>query len=124
MLYGTFIITLFVRVFYCQLLFKEQEMKKVMLFLMLFSINVFAAPVNINKASAEEISESLKGVGTKKAEAIVKYRKENGAFSSIDDLTNVKGIGEKTLATNKADIKLGKKKKESKKSKKKKESKK
>jgi len=123
-LYGTFIITLFVRVFYCQLLFKEQEMKKVMLFLMLFSINVFAAPVNINKASAEEISESLKGVGTKKAEAIVKYRKENGAFSSIDDLTNVKGIGEKTLATNKADIKLGKKKKESKKSKKKKESKK
>jgi len=99
-------------------------MKKVMLFLMLFSINVFAAPVDINKASAEEISESLKGVGVKKAEAIVTYRKANGAFSSIDDLSNVKGIGEKTLAANKADIKLGKKKKEKKKSKKKKESKK
>ena len=99
-------------------------MKKVMLFLMLFSINVFAAPVDINKASAEEISESLKGVGAKKAEAIVKYRKANGAFSSIDDLMNVKGIGEKTLATNKADIKLGKKNKEKKKAKKKNESKK
>jgi len=99
-------------------------MKKVMLFLMLFSINVFAAPVDINKASAEEISESLKGIGVKKAEAIVTYRKANGAFSSIDDLTNVKGIGEKTLAANKADIKLGKQKKEKKKAKKKKESKK
>ncbi len=99
-------------------------MKKVMLFLMLFSINVFAAPVDINKASAEEISASLKGVGVKKAEAIVTYRKANGAFSSIDDLTNVKGIGEKTLAANKADIKLGKQKKEKKKAKKNKESKK
>ena len=95
-----------------------------MLFLMLFSINVFAAPVDINKASAEEISASLKGVGVKKAEAIVTYRKANGAFSSIDDLTNVKGIGEKTLAANKADIKLGKQKKEKKKAKKNKESKK
>jgi len=86
-----------------------------MLFLMLFSINVFAAPVNINKASAEEISASLKGVGVKKAEAIVNYRKANGAFSSLDDLMNVKGIGKKTLASNKADIKLGKKKKAKKK---------
>jgi len=99
-------------------------MKKVMLFLMLFSINVFAAPVNINKASAEEISASLKGVGVKKAEAIVKYRKANGAFASLDDLTNVKGIGKKTLAANKADIKLSKKKKAKKKAKKNKESKK
>jgi len=86
-------------------------MKKVMLFLMLFSINIFAAPVNINTASAEEISESLKGVGVKKAEAIVKYRKANGVFSNIDELTNVKGIGKKTVASNKADIQLGKKKK-------------
>jgi len=123
-LYDTFVITLFVRVFYCQLLFEEQEMKKVMLFLMLFSINVFAAPVDINKASAEEISASLKGVGVKKAEAIVTYRKANGAFSSLDDLTNVKGIGKKTLAANKADIKLGKQKKAKKKAKKNKESKK
>ena len=92
-------------------------MKKVMLFLMLFSVNLFAAPVNVNKASAEEISEALKGVGMKKGEAIVAYRKENGAFSSIDELTNVKGIGPKTIAANKTDIKLGKKKK-SKKSKK------
>jgi competence protein ComEA len=86
-------------------------MKTVMLFLMLFSVNIFAAPVNVNRASAEEISEALKGIGMKKAVAIVKYRKDNGAFSSIDELTNVKGIGLKTVAANRGDIKLGKKKK-------------
>jgi competence protein ComEA len=86
-------------------------MKKIMLFLMLFSINIFAAPVNVNKASAEEISEALKGIGMKRAAAIVKYRKANGAFSSINDLTKVKGIGQKTIKINKSDIKLGKKKK-------------
>ncbi len=88
-----------------------------MLFLMLFSVNLFAAPVNVNKASAEEISEALKGIGLKKGKAIVSYRKKNGAFSSVDELINVKGIGPKTISDNKADIKFGKKKK-SKKSKK------
>ena len=82
-----------------------------MLFLMLFSVNLFASPVNVNKASAEEIAEALKGVGVKKAEAIVAYRKERGAFSSVDELINVKGIGQKTIATNEGDIQLGKKNK-------------
>lgn len=82
-----------------------------MLFLMVFSVNIFAAPVNVNKANAEEISDALKGVGMKKAVAIVNYRKENGHFSSVDELANVKGIGEKTIAANRGDIKLGKKKK-------------
>ena len=82
-----------------------------MLFLMLFSVNIFASPVNVNKASAEEIAEALKGVGVKKAEAIVAYRKERGAFSSVDELINVKGIGQKTIATNEGDIQLGKKNK-------------
>lgn len=36
----------------------------------------------------------IKGVGDKKAEAIIIYRKENGPFKSIDELTNVKGIGQ------------------------------
>ncbi|MDT8406168.1 MAG: helix-hairpin-helix domain-containing protein [Methylococcales bacterium] len=74
--------------------------------LLLFSATVLAVPVNVNKESAEKIAESLKGVGLKKAEAIVKYRQEHGAFKSADDLTHVSGIGAKTVETIKQDILL------------------
>ena len=50
------------------------------------------------------LSEALSGIGLKKAEAIVKYRTEKGLFKTAEDLTNVKGIGEKTIAKNKKDI--------------------
>jgi len=87
-------------------------MKQLLWALLLVSFNIFAAPVDINKANAQEISESLKGVGLKKAEAIIAYRKANGPFASIDDLANVKGIGEKTIAKNKSNLQIsdGKKK--------------
>ena len=49
--------------------------------------------VNINTASAEEISTLLKGIGLKKAERIVEFRTENGNFKAIEDLQKVKGIG-------------------------------
>ena len=63
----------------------------------LFSVWAWAAqPVNVNSASAGEIAESLKGVGLSKAEAIVDYRNENGAFKHVDELVNVKGIGIRT----------------------------
>jgi len=81
-----------------------------MLFLMLFSVNVFATPVNINKASAEEIAEALKGIGHKKALAIVDYRKQVGTFKDAGELTAIKGIGQKTLENNLQDIKLSDKK--------------
>jgi competence protein ComEA len=58
------------------------------------------APVNINTASASEISAALKGIGEKRAEAIVNYREQNGAFSTLDDLLAIKGIGEKVLEKN------------------------
>ena len=48
--------------------------------------------VNINTASAEELS-NLDGIGESKAEAIIKYRDENGKFNSIEDITKVSGIG-------------------------------
>ncbi len=64
----------------------------------------FAAIVNINKADAETLAENLKGIGLTKAQAIVKYRKDNGKFASVDELTNVKGIGEKTVAKNRDDL--------------------
>ena len=59
---------------------------------------VYAAePVNINTADASTLSEAIKGVGLKKAQAIVAYRTEHGPFTSIDDLIRISGIGEKIV---------------------------
>ena len=78
-----------------------------MLAMSLFSIWAWAAqPVNINSANAEEIADSLKGVGQNKAEAIVSYRNENGAFKHADELVNVKGIGIRTVDINRDFIRL------------------
>lgn len=57
--------------------------------------------VNINRADAATLAAYLKGVGANKAEAIVKYRKANGKFKSVDDLMSVPGIGEETVKDNK-----------------------
>lgn len=70
--------------------------KMIVLVLVLFSGSVWAVPLDINKADAEAISNSLSNIGPKKAEAIVQYRKEHGDFKTIKDLENVKGIGNKT----------------------------
>jgi competence protein ComEA len=82
-------------------------MKKLLILLLaFFSINAFAAPVNINTADAKTIADSLNGIGLKKAQAIVDYRTKNGDFKSIDDLSHVSGIGTKTIEKNKTDILL------------------
>lgn len=49
--------------------------------------------VNINTASINEL-DTLSGIGPSKAEAIIKYREENGTFKSIEEIKNVTGIGE------------------------------
>ncbi len=93
-------------------------MRYLILLLTLLSFSVSAGPVNINSADAKTIALNLKGIGIKKADAIVKYRKKHGSFKSIEDLENVKGIGKKTIQKNKRDIrfkggsaaKIGKKK--------------
>jgi competence protein ComEA len=54
------------------------------------------AKVNINTATATQL-EALPGIGKVKAGNIVSYREKNGLFKSIEELTNVNGIGEKTL---------------------------
>ena len=65
------------------------------------SFSAFAAePVNVNTADATAIAASLKGVGASKAEAIVAYRDEHGAFKTADDLANVKDIGTRTVELN------------------------
>lgn len=66
-------------------------------------VTLSSAKVNINTASAEELM-SLTGIGPTKAQAIVDYRTNFGNFTSIDQLTNVSGIGEKTLAKIRDDI--------------------
>jgi len=53
--------------------------------------------VNINLAEVEELADKLTGIGPAKAKAIVEYRKLNGPYKTVDELTNVKGIGERTL---------------------------
>lgn len=58
-----------------------------------------AERININTADAKVLSE-LKGIGEKKAEAIVAYREKHGKFASVDELTQVKGITPKILGVN------------------------
>jgi competence protein ComEA len=69
-------------------------MKKLLLaFTMWFALSGIAlAVVNINTATKEELT-TLKGVGDKRAQEIIDYRKKNGNFKSVDELEKVPGIG-------------------------------
>jgi len=73
-------------------------MRKLLLVLALWFVFAGAAfaAVNINSATKEELA-TLKGIGDKKAQAIIDYRKKNGDFKSIDDLEKVDGIGPGTM---------------------------
>ena len=71
-----------------------------------FSSLTFASPVNINTATASEISEALNGIGMVKAQAIVDFRTTNGLFSSTDQVTMVNGIGDSTYEKIKQDVLL------------------
>jgi competence protein ComEA len=62
--------------------------------------------ININTASAAELAE-IRGIGDAKAKAIIEYREKSGPFKSVDDLQNVKGIGEKLLATLRPQVTVG-----------------
>ena len=66
----------------------------------------FAGPVDINTADAETISSELNGIGLAKAKAIVEYREKYGPFKNPEDLSLVKGIGDRTVEINLANIRV------------------
>ncbi len=81
-------------------------MKKILLF-MLLSVSLLFADINFQTASKEEIM-SIKGIGSKKADAIIEYRKTN-KIKSIDDLINIKGFGPSIISKikqNKSTLKI------------------
>ena len=55
-----------------------------------------AEKIDINKATLEQLS-AIKGLGKKKAQAILDYRQANGEITSLEDLKSIKGLGKKTL---------------------------
>lgn len=68
--------------------------------LMLAGAAIAGETVNINTADAATLDRVLVNVGPAKAQAIVDYRKANGAFNSPEQLAMVKGIGLKTVEKN------------------------
>lgn len=76
---------------------------KFLLFIVSIISFVFGS-VDINSASVKELS-TLKGIGIKKANAIVAYR-EKHCFHSVNELTNVNGIGQKILEKNSNNIEV------------------
>ncbi len=69
-------------------------------------ITAHAGPVNINTADAATLSRELKGIGMKRAEAIVEYRRKFGPFKSADELAAVKGIGPSAIQKNRELIRI------------------
>lgn len=84
-------------------------MKKLylVLFFLLFFATAAFAKININTATAQELT-ALPGIGPAKAEAIIKHREANGPFKTVDELNDVKGIGNKILENIKNEVTVDK----------------
>lgn len=64
------------------------------------------ATININTADAADLAAGLTGVGPSRAEDIVRYREAYGPFTTVEQITEVKGVGQSTLEKNRARITL------------------
>ena len=73
----------------------------------LATFGAFAGPVNINTADAATLAAELQGIGPALAEAIVRDRTEHGKFETPDALARVKGVGERIVEINRANILVG-----------------
>lgn len=80
--------------------------QQILLSLLFFVAGPAWCAVHLNSATASEIANELVGIGERKAEAIVQYRKAHGRFRSLQALDAVKGIGPKILEKNKDRIVL------------------
>ncbi|MGE4295816.1 MAG: ComEA family DNA-binding protein [Campylobacterales bacterium] len=81
-------------------------MKRFLVLMATLAVLLFAK-VDINSASADQLS-TLKGIGPAKAALIVDWREKNGKFKTVDELTQVKGIGSKTLENIRNEITVSK----------------
>jgi len=69
---------------------------------MVSQVQAPAGLLDLNTADAPTLQRELNGIGKAKAEAIVAYREANGAFASVDELLEIKGIGSALLERNRA----------------------
>ena len=76
---------------------------RILLILSIFFISLFAK-IDLNRATMEQL-HTLKGIGHKKAVAILEYRKEHN-FTKIEDIMKVKGIGKKMFEKIKSEIEV------------------
>jgi len=65
-----------------------------------------AEPININSANKQTLMQ-IKGVGEKRADAIIAWREKNGPFKSVEGLTEIDGIGHSLIETNKDMLTVG-----------------
>jgi len=77
-------------------MFKKLLLSLMMVMLLSMGFAVAADKVNINTATKEELV-MLPGVGESTADAIIMYREQNGSFKNVEELDNVKGIGDKKM---------------------------
>ncbi|KGO19483.1 hypothetical protein Q757_10175 [Oenococcus alcoholitolerans] len=62
--------------------------------------------IDINESNSSDLQQ-INGIGSKKADEIIKFRNENGHFKSIDDLKKISGFGDKTVEKLKEYLKVG-----------------
>jgi competence protein ComEA len=84
------------------------SVKSLLSMLCLVPVVALAGPVDINSADARTLSKELKGIGPARAEAIIRYRTQNGPFKSADELAMVKNIPQKVIDANRPDIRVEK----------------
>ena len=86
-----------------------KRIKNFISWIMLCASPLVWAGVDINQADAQALAAGLKGVGVKKAQAIVEYRNAHGRFKTADELVGVKGISLKTIEKNRDNIEVSNK---------------
>lgn len=84
-------------------------LKAILVAILFFPGLLLAEVININTADKETLMTAMKGVGEKRAQAIIDYRKKNGPFKSVDDLANISGIGQSIIEDNRGNLTVEKK---------------